>query len=206
MNGSKPMNEQGGDAPQLTLGTLVTHRVAVLGLSDAQLAERLHIRNPNKARDFHARLEAEDMRGMEHMRRPLAQALGLTPAHIDQAIAASRAARQARQEADWRTAFVPHAVLDTARPIPQPVFAAAVSGADKKLRMDLPHDRPALGWPALVARALPPGLPGYGRVTGFFINWTPDAATRFDRTGTPLEKLDHAVRRGVSTMRPSPIL
>jgi hypothetical protein len=84
--------------------------------------------------------------------------------------------------------------------------AAAWTGSAARLIVDFPPDLPILSWPVFVAHNLPSGLPGFGRIDGFAINWTPDSTTCFDRTGTPIETLDHNLHRGTVRIKPIPFL
>jgi len=146
------------------------------------------------------------MRGMPHMRRDFATILEVPQELVDEAIQASRDIRFERQDAEWRAEFQPHAVLTTARDIPQPIFAAAMTGADKKLSIVRPETISAVQWPKWILERLPRGLPGFGIVTGFVINHTPDYAVRFDLDGNPVETLDKAYRRGRVYMQGMPPL
>lgn len=185
----------------MTLKDLIDTRSIALSLSEAALTEAIDIRNPIKAQAFLARVRDDRMKGMEHMRRDLATALAVSLEEVDAAIDASRQARWARFDAEWRTAFVPHAMLTTTNRIPQPIFAAAMTGATEKLRIDLPEAVPRVNWPRWVADRLPPGLGGFGRVTGFALNYTPDCAVFFDRDANPLREETEAYRRGTASLR-----
>lgn len=48
---------------------------------------------------------------------------------------------------------------------------------------------------------LPEGLPFFGNVTGFAVNYTPDHATIHDRGGRVTQTLDRAFRIGVTQWR-----
>ncbi len=188
------------DGP-VTLVDLITSRLVVLGLSQAALFEALGFRSHVKGTALMERLAKEDLRGVEHLRRPLSAALGVPQAEIDAAIAASRERKWQREDAEWRAEFRPHAVLTTTHRIPQPIFAAALTGSERMLFIELPPDLPVQRWPRAIAASLPEGVPGFGWVTGFVINYTPDRAVRFDCSANPVEELTKAYRRGSVRMR-----
>jgi hypothetical protein len=180
----------------MALYQLVETRLRELGLSKEGFTEKLGIKHPAKAQNLFRKLQADDMRNMPHMRRSFATVLRVPQGAVDEAILASRDLRFERQDAAWRAEFRPHAVLTTAHNIPQPIFATAMTGADKKLSTVLPEAMAAIQWPKWVLERLPIGLPGFGKVTGFVINYTPDHAVRFDLEGNPVKTLDKAYWRG----------
>lgn len=182
----------------MTLFKLVEMRLAELGLSRKDFTRKLGLKHYAKAQHLFQNLQENDMRDMLHMRRDFAKILEVPQEVVDDAIQVSRDLRFERQDAEWRAEFQPHAVLTTEREIPRPIFAAALTGTDKKLSMLLPASIPAVRWPRWVLGHLPRGLPGFGLVTGFVINHTPDHAVRFDLDGNPMETLEKAYRRGRS--------
>ena len=118
-------------------------------------------------------------------------------------------------EAAWRAAFRPHAVILTEKDRPEQIFIAAIIGVDRLLRVDLD---PTEGEATYIDQAfkgirqkfarwnskvdvssvglgdLP--LPTFGRPVGVIVNYTPDRAVRFDLSGQPVEVLDRAHRIG----------
>lgn len=184
-----------------SLADLVDAYVVRAGGDPSKLLAALGFRNPRKGAEFLTRIRLDDVRNAIHHKRDLALALDLPRAHIDAAITESSRRWHDALDARWRAAFKPHAVLTTANQIPRPIFAAALTGVDRKLLIDLPEDVAKPAWPRHVAKNLPYGLPGFGRVTGFVINYTPDQAVRFNLDGNPVEKLDKAYIRGSTAMR-----
>lgn len=184
-----------------SMNELLSRRMADLKQGEQALFEALGIRKAGKGRALLERIGRDEMKGMLHHRRDLAAALDVPVEEIDAAIEVSRTRCSRRFDDAWRASFRPHAVLTTTRQIPQPIFVAALTGAEKKLYIEPPDHLPEPGWPAHVAAQLPRGLPGFGGVTGFVINYTPDRAVRFDRAGNPVEELDSAYRRGSLWMR-----
>jgi len=190
----------------MTLSKLVEMRLTDLGLSREDFTRKLGFKQYAKAQHLFQNLREDYMRDMPHMRRDFAKILEVPQVVVDEAIQVSRDLRFERQDAEWRAEFQPHAVLTTTREIPRPIFAAALTGADKKLSMVLPEVIPAVQWPKWVLERLPRGLPGFGLVTGFVINHTPEHAVRFDLDGNPVEILDKAYRRGRVYMQGMPPL
>lgn len=85
--------------------------------------------------------------------------------------------------------FIPHAIILTELSVPRPIFAAAMIGADKYKRIDFdPNSRP-LSYVEQALKKLPVGVPCFGLTTGFVINYSPEKAVQFDKTGTPIANL-----------------
>jgi hypothetical protein len=120
-----------------------------------------------------------------------------------QQLAAMRRQAAERTEAEYRSAFRPHAVILTERRICSPMFIAAVIGVERLLRVDFePNARPVqfvrLALDGVKQRLAKwrGALPGYGRVTGIIVNYSPDFGVSFDLDGRPLETFDTAYRVG----------
>jgi hypothetical protein len=108
-----------------------------------------------------------------------------------------------RAEAKYWKAFRPHAVILTERTIPQPIFVAAIIGAERLLRVEFQTDARPVQFVKLALDGVKQRLaewrhplPGYGRPTGIIVNYAPDCGVRFDLDGTPRETLDEAYRVG----------
>lgn len=115
-------------------------------------------------------------------------------------------ARTAERETAWCAAFKPHAVILTERSTPQPIFIAALIGADRLLRVDFDlAARPssfvnqALNGMRVKLQRWPNG-PGkllcFGAPIGVVVNYSPDRAIRFDLDGKALQILPRAYRVG----------
>ena len=103
-----------------------------------------------------------------------------------------REAEQAGME--WRENFRPHAIILTERTRPEPIFVAAIIGAERLLRVDfdLDGERESYVKKSLkgVERRLAKWngtIPAFGRPTGLIVNYAPNFAVRFDLRGTPQE-------------------
>lgn len=210
--------------PDITpLATLLRGRMAELGLDPAALGLRLGYRNPLKAAgrvgallDANVPLSPKSRRAAER----LPEALGLAREAVADAVertdaAFAERAREAedehsreaeRAEAEWRAAFRPHAVLYTERTMPSSITMCVVSGgAERWLIVRLDLSRPPASFMGQVLAALPDrtilgadgtrGVMFFGRVLGFYVNYTPDRCVRFDLSGEPVEVLPAAYRQ-----------
>ena len=109
------------------------------------------------------------------------------------------------EEAAWRAAFRPHAIILTERERPQPIFVAALIGVDVLLRLDFDLSSGPATFLDQSLDALRQRLarwhgclPAFGRATGLIINYSPDHAIRFDLEGNALEHFDRAHRLGIA--------
>jgi hypothetical protein len=203
------------------LRALLTAHMTSLGINAEQLGIRLGYRNPAKAR---GRVQAigDGYLENEHSRAAiarLAEALALSPAVVEEAVSATRAAvravaeeealaaaeRRRQRDAAYRKAFRPHAVLETEDRIPsQIVICMLAGGPDRFLRIDFDHSQPPETFAAQVVALLPErtlqtpagirGVPFFGRILGFFVNITPDEALHCDLDGRTIKHLQAAVR------------
>jgi len=110
--------------------------------------------------------------------------------------------------------FTPHAIIVTERTVPSPIWAAAVIGVDRLLRLELDVSLP----PSTFVRQAMNGLrdrllefseesggsttslPAFGRVVGFVINYFADRAVRHDLDGSVVEVLSGAYQVGEATL------
>ena len=210
--------------PNITpLATVLRTRMTELDLDAEALGLRLGYSNPARAAgrvlallDGNVPLSPKSRRAAER----LPEALCLPCEAVIDAVERTDAffaerAREAedqrrreaeREEADWRAAFRPHAVLHTERMMPSSITMCVVSGgAERWLIVRLDLSRPPASFVGQVLAALPnrtePGADGtrgvlfFGRVLGFYVNYTPDRCVRFDIAGEPVEVLPTAYRQ-----------
>ena len=205
------------------LASLLRARMAELGLDAEALGFRLGYRNPAKAAgrvlallDGNVPLSSKSRRAAEC----LPEALDLPCEAVVDAVERTDAffaerAREAederrreaeRAEAEWRAAFRPHAVLHTERTMPSSITMCVVSGgAERWLIVRLDLSRPPASFAGQVLAALPDrtnlgadgtrGVMFFGRVLGFYVNYTPDRCVRFDIAGEPVEVLPSVYRQ-----------
>ena len=192
----------------LAIATLIRSRMTELGLSRGEFAKRLGYKNLAKGiRRIDALCEG-DIEGTKQFLDLLPQALETSAETVKHAL--DQTLRQlelaAKQEAEardkiWRENFCPHAIILTERTVPSPIFAAAIIGVEKLLRIDLDLTQRPVSFVRRVLDRLPEGVIAFGKTVGFVINYSPDQAVRFDRNGQPIEILDKAVRPGSATLR-----
>ena len=189
------------------IGSLIRDRLRGLDLRPGDLMRRLNYKNIAKGLRRLDKLLAGDLDKTRDLIHALPAALDVPPEVVDHAIEETRrqiakaqeAARHAR-EAAWRAAFRPHAIILTERTIPQPIFVAAIIGAQRLLRVDfdlalapgsyanqaLAGVRRKLAEFRSESGQIPHTLPAFGRPVGVIVNYTPDCAVRFDLGGKPL--------------------
>ena len=99
--------------------------------------------------------------------------------------------------------FKPHAIILTERTRPEPIFVAALIGAEQLLRVDFDLDGEGESYVKKslegVERRLAKWngtIPAFGRPTGLIVNYAPNFAVRFDLRGTPREIFGEAYRIG----------
>ena len=180
-----------------TLHELIVTRLAASDMDEAAFFAAMGVRDPRKGAAMLDRISREDMTHLAHLRRGLARTLGVPLAEVDAAAEVSAQLAAARWEAAWRDAFRPHAVLTTLRHglAHGQIVIGLMAKAPSKLRIDLPDRLPVLAWPKHVAATVPEKLVGFGPVTGFVVNYAPDRAVWFDRTGEPHVTLTRAYIR-----------
>jgi hypothetical protein len=191
----------------LAIGSLISDRLRVLDLRRGDLMRRVNYKNVAKGLRRLDKLLAGDLDKARDLIHALPAALDVPPEVVEHAIEETRrqvteaheAARHALGAA-WRAAFRPHAIILTEKIVPQPIFVAAIIGAERLLRIDFDL---ALGLGSYANQALtgvrrklaefrgesgkiPDTLPAFGRPVGVIVNYTPDRAVRFDLDGKPL--------------------
>ena len=117
-----------------------------------------------------------------------------------------RLARE-KEEAEWRAAFTPHAILQTERTVPSQITICGLTGGARRwLWIDFDLSKPPITFVQQALAALPErtglGSDGkryvtfFGEAVGFIVNYTPDQALRCDLDGQPQEVLSKAYRPG----------
>jgi len=200
----------------LPIKTLISNRCDELGLRPAEVVRRCGYKNISKGLRRLESVTQGCFKGNEALIQALPSALGVAAEVVKEAVEATQRQIYGANEAAWRAAFRPHAVILTEKQRPEQIFIAAIIGVDRILRVDLD---PAEGEVTYIVQALkgirqklarwnPKGinvssvglgdlpLPTFGRPVGVIVNYTPDRAVRFDLTGQPIEALDRAHRIG----------
>ncbi len=170
------------------------------GLPPAHLAEKCGYANIAKGVRRLEALANGDLSNFESLKISLAEALGID---LDQLVAAATDTRYiqwARQDRAYRREFEPHVIWKTTLTRPSPITIAGMIGASRGLKY-LPSNKHPLKISVEAVANCPRGVPCYGQVTGFYVNYSPDQAVEFDREGEALSVLDTAVRPGYATAR-----
>ena len=181
--------------PEATaLERLLQERMAALGLSRGGVGQRLSPANPSKALRRLDDFTSHGVRPSEDLPERLAAMLEISEAELMAAARATREAIEARAEADYRARFQPHAVWTAVRSQPSSTAMAGFINAPARLVLLFPSDLSTQDFVPYCQAQAPKGVPLYGPVTGFIINYTPDEAVRYDLDGQTLETRDAAVR------------
>lgn len=208
----------------LPIADLINERMSDLGLDRERLGYRLGYCNPIKAA---GRVQAlcdgfvDNRKGLRALHR-LPAALEVSPEDVGKAVIATRAVfterERQRQEslrraakmrdAEYRASFKPHGFLQTRETWPSSVTMFALSGGEGRwliipidtLQPPVTFASQALDGLANVAKKGEDGnfyAPFFGRVLGFYVNFNPDRAVRFDLEGNPVEVHDRSYRIAV---------
>ena len=181
----------------LPITLLINSRCQVLGLRHIDLIRRTGLKNHDKAlRRLNDLLDGET-KSTRGLAAKLPEALGVPSYEVENAIAETRHILLAKADAQWRENFIPHAIINTERRIPSPIFVVAVIGVEKILRIDFDlsdgeesYLRLALiGLKTRQKRWPNEGLPGFGVPTGITVNYSPDRGVSYTLDGTLIEEL-----------------
>lgn len=211
------------------LAELIQTRMKELGLTQEALGRRLGYSNTAKAAGRVYALcndKPFSTKSLAALRR-LPEALELSSATIEEAVSATeqlfsarareaedqRRAAQKAEDAAWRAAFRPHAVILTEHTVPtQITMCALTGGAGVRLIIPIDASKPPLTFINQAVAGLkehfrepgngPIGILFFGRALGLIINYAPDQAIRCDLDGTPREVLTKAYRLGEARFSP----
>jgi hypothetical protein len=192
---------------KLELDGLIGSRMSELGLRPSELVRRWGYANTSKGMRRLGQLRTgqftPDLQGVSALARALEvpvedvlKAIQTTQQQLEQS--SKRAEEQEWRE--WCSRFQPHAIIKTDQPRPSPIFVAAILGPERLLRLDFDLGRPPVTWPFQVSERLPDRVPAFGKVNGFYLNYSPERAVEFDRTGQALREYPAARRPGRAWM------
>jgi hypothetical protein len=202
----------------LPIEDLISSRSQELDIGPVELVRRCGYKNLAKGLRRLEELRGGEFESTRGLISGLPQALDVPAEVVQKAVEDTTRQLHEAQEAAWRAAFKPHAIILTDRKIPQPIFVAAMIGVDELLRIDFPplagpetyRDLAVEGICSKLARwnrdfNLRKGLgsyqlPAFGRPVGFVVNYSPDHAVSFDLDGHALETLSTAHRLGHATL------
>ena len=190
---------------------LIHKRRQELGLTMGELAIRCGCNPAKGARWINAIADGrvDQPRAQEILRR-LPAVLHVSAEELEAALAKTtraneekRLAEEARQDAEWRASFKPHAYIDTESKMPSQITMFLVTGGpDKYLMISLDvkqHPVTYANQAAKIARRTE-RVRFFGRPIGFIVNYSPDCAIRFDLEGNPVEMFDRAYDPGSSSL------
>lgn len=204
MSACNPVDQ---DSQEWELDCLVGSRLSELGLRPSALVRRWGYANTSKGMGRLAQLRAGHCTPDRHGVSALASALEVPVEDLHKAIEVTQQqleqARKRSEEQEWREwcrRFEPHAILKTDQPRPSPIFVAAILGPDRILRLDFDLNWSPVTWPFQVAGRLPDRVPAFGKMIGFYLNYTPERAVEFDRAGRVLRGYPAALRPGRAWM------
>jgi hypothetical protein len=161
---------------------------------------QLGYQNMNKGLRRLDAFEKGDLSALDAFADELPGALGVTATEVNQALSESRQIQREQRRAREVRDFVPHAILKTTNRIPRPVFAAALINAPRRMRIDFQPGSHPVTYVSQVKSRLPEGVPTFGRVTGFFVNYTVDRSVEFDLKGRPIAEYADMVRVGQTSL------
>ncbi|MBF9060081.1 hypothetical protein HKCCSP123_12910 [Rhodobacterales bacterium HKCCSP123] len=170
-------------------------------MTEDDLLVRLGYKDFNKGRKRLAAFrDAKGLQGIKHLEKPLAEALGIDRETVSIAVLETFAIAEARDARAFAEAFYPHAILKTERMVPSQITFAALCGTDRQRVIRLREGSSPVTYARQVVAKLPDRLPFYGKVLGFWINYTPDRSVEFDRDGKAVGEVEGAVRIGRSSL------
>lgn len=182
----------------LSLVRMISQRQKELAVTRGELVRRMGYANIAKGcrridQVCHGHVEmAEKLRGA------LARGLEVDVRVVDEAIEGTRAEVIAAEDRAYRESFKPHAVILTERRAPSQITMYAVTGGAHHRIIPMNEGSSPKTFATQARKALPKVVPFFGRPTGFVINYTPDFALKFDRSGRLVARLDRAYRVGES--------
>lgn len=152
---------------EASLKNLVRNGLTRPGISSNKLLQRMGYANLQKGRRRLQEIEAGNLRVARLLKERLAAGLDLPIETVSTVIEAERDSQTRAEEAAYRTAFRPHAVLITERTRPSSIAMAGLIRAERFLIIRFPEDLCPADRVSYVVGELPEGVPLFGRVVGF---------------------------------------
>ena len=184
---------EGGDERDGDLSpfqALLEDRVKELGLERSDLARRMGYSNVGKGRRRVDELLDDDLFLAVRLRRMLAQGLPLEVEEVDRAIEATAERERTEHWQEYCASFVPHAVALCERD--RPSFMLVFGRAAGQRRMRFPEDLSPVEYTQWAFDRLPSEIRGFGKTTGFVVNYAPDAGVEFNEQGRVVRVLPRA--------------
>ena len=182
------------------IAAFVTTHMHERQLTRGQLANRLG-QNPNKAlRQLYALTQTANPRNVDFIQR-LATALEVPNNALMAVVQQQHQADIDAADAAYRAHFTPHAFWKTQLDRPSSISMAAWINAPKRLLLRFPRELAPRHYITHCQNSAPEGVPLYGRVSGFTINYHPDHAVVYRLDGTVVKTLDRALRLATTEIR-----
>ena len=206
---------------KLPLEALIAERIADLGLTPYRLVLACGYKNSSKGLRRLRDLYDGSIDEAKQIIAGLPKALEVPDAVVTRAVEESRrmldaraAAAEAKEEAEWRAKFVPHAIVVPENRVPQPIFVAALIGVERLRLIEFNLEQGEGSFPAQAKAGVDAklrewgrngvpavGLPAFGRPIGFIVNYTPDRAVQYDLDVKLIEERSSAYRLGCASLR-----
>ena len=172
------------------LQAMVEDRLKELGLGRSDLARRMGYSNIDKGCRRVDELLDNDLFLAVRPRKMLARGLALEVEAVDRAIEATAARKRAQHWQQYCASFVPHAVTLCERD--KPPFVLVFARALGERRMSFPDSVSPVAYSQWAFDRLPAEIRGFGKTTGFVVNYTPYAGLEFDDQGNVVRVLERA--------------
>lgn len=180
------------------INALIDARMKALSITKTELVVRLGFRNvPKGLRRLDEVCDGDCSRGQMLLSR-LPIALEVEPKVVQAALIATHDEKQREEEKSYRENFKPHAIIQTDRIRPEPLFVALLVGVEKILRIDFEDGSSPVSYAfqslaAIQRRTAENGrLPAFGRPISYVVNYSPEKAVVFALDGTPQNVCDKA--------------
>ena len=180
------------------LKNLLRDELSRLGVSRNELLRRMGYINLDKGQRRLREFEAGNLRIANMLKDRLAAGLDLPIETVVATIAEERRARVRVKDAAYRAAFQPHAIYLTERTVPSQITICGLVNGDRLRVVIFGDDVSSETYVHHVMQRIPDGLPFFGAVTGFALNYSPDQAVFYDRDGNVVKTADQAYRVGES--------
>jgi hypothetical protein len=193
---------------RLPIHDLVETRLKELGMRRGELVRRCGFKNVGKGiRRIEAMCSGDlDSLSARMILKALPKAIDVGEDVVGVAVcetADSLNLAAADREAAWRTSFRPHGYLCGTEPRPLSNALYCFCGGPERLRIPLDCSQPAVTYTkqALAVVRKMPSTIFFGPTTGFFVNYAPDFAVRFDLNGHPVEAFPRAYSPGEAELQ-----
>ncbi len=184
------------------LTTLIRNRFRELNVKRVDVVKRMGYSNIAKGLRRLDEFGRDDYRSFPALKSRLATALDVSTEELDDAFQKTRQEIIDEDEAEYRKNFQPHLIWDTAYKTPTPIFVAAMCGAYEKMCRVFIEGSDPRSYVDQAKKMIPGAfVPGFGKVVGFYINYSPDQSIRYSPDGEPIEHLPKAKRRFKAVMK-----